>query len=40
MFIIYNAFAPIIDRLPDRWMGLSPKHATCRNFQFGVQMFG
>ena len=39
-FTIYDAFAPRIDRLPDRWMGLPPKHATCRNFQFGVQMFG
>lgn len=39
-FTIYDAFAPRIDRLPDRWMGLRPKYATCRNFQFGVQMFG
>lgn len=39
-FTIHDAFAPRIDRLPEGWMGLPKGHATCRNFQFGVQMFG
>ncbi len=39
-FTIYDAFAPRIDRLPKGWMGLDDDFTTCRNFQFGVQMFG
>ena len=39
-FTIRDAFALRVDRLPKGWMGLDDEYATCRNFQFGVQMFG
>ena len=39
-FIIRDARALRIDRLPKGWMGLGDLYTTCRNFQFGVQMFG
>jgi hypothetical protein len=39
-FTIHDAFALRVDRLPKGWMGLDDEFTTCRNFQFGVQMFG
>jgi hypothetical protein len=39
-FTIRDARALRVDRLPEGWMGLPKLHATCRNFQFGVQEFG
>ena len=39
-FTIRDARALRIDRLPRGWMGLGKKFTDCRNFQFGVQMFG
>jgi hypothetical protein len=39
-FTIRDARALRIDRLPKGWMGLDEDYTTCRNFQFGVQMFG
>jgi hypothetical protein len=39
-FTIRDARALRIDRLPKGWMGLDDLYTSCRNFQFGVQMFG
>lgn len=39
-FTIRDARALRIDRLPKGWMGLGKEYTDCRNFQFGVQMFG
>ncbi len=39
-FTIRDAIALRIDRLPKGWMELGDEFTTCRNFQFGVQMFG
>ena len=39
-FTIRDARALQIDRLPKGWMGLTDRYTTCRNFQFGVQVFG
>lgn len=39
-FTIYDAQAIRVDRLPDGWGGLAPEYTQCRNFQFGVQMYG
>jgi hypothetical protein len=39
-FTIRDARALRIDRLPKGWMGLDESFTSCRNFQFGVQVFG
>lgn len=39
-FIIENAEQITIPPLPPGFGGLSHKYTTCRNFQFGVAMFG
>jgi hypothetical protein len=39
-FTIRDARALRMDRLPKGWMGLEEDYTSCRNFQFGVQMFG
>jgi len=39
-FTIRDARALRIDRLPKAWRGLDDSYTACRNFQFGVQMFG
>lgn len=38
-FTIRDAYALRIDRLPEGWMGLNREYTSCRNFQFGAQMF-
>jgi hypothetical protein len=40
VFTIYDAQAIRVDRLPDGWNNLDPQTTQCRNFQFGVQMYG
>jgi hypothetical protein len=40
IFTIYDAQAIRVDRLPDGWNGLDTLYTQCRNFQFGVQMYG
>ncbi len=39
-FTIRDAYAVRVDRLPEGWNGLGKDFTRCRNFQFGVQVFG
>jgi len=39
-FTIRDAYAVRVDRLPEGWNGLAKEYTSCRNFQFGVQVFG
>lgn len=39
-FTIYDAEPIQIERLPTGWRDLTDPYTQCRNFQFGVQMYG
>jgi hypothetical protein len=39
-FTIRDARALRVDRLPSGWNGLDDSFTSCRNFQFGVHIFG